>query len=251
MKKKIVIFSGAGVSKESGIDTFRDVKDGLWENFKIEDVATPQGWRKDCSSVLAFYNARRRQMPNVEPNDAHISLAALEEEYNVTIVTQNVDDLHERAGSTNILHLHGELTKARTSLGMTNPLLVRTQEVYDIGYEDIEMGQKCEKGGQLRPHIVWFGEYPFEIDKAYQAFRQADIVIIVGTSLQISYTLGFFGEVKRDCEIIYVDPSPSKTLDFEYPELTIEYVEKPAVEGIGEIVNRLIVQAIGSDKNDN
>jgi NAD-dependent deacetylase len=248
--KKITIFSGAGISAESGIATFRD-SDGLWENFKVDDVATPKGWSNDRKKVLEFYNARRRQMPTVEPNDAHIALAALESEYDVTIVTQNVDDLHERGGSTNILHLHGELTKARTSFCMNNPLLVRSQKVYDIGYNDINMGDECEEGVQLRPHIVWFGEYPFHVDKAYQAFREADVVIIIGTTLQISYTLGFFGEVKLNCKIIYIDPSPSKTLDFEYPELEIEYIEKGAVEGVTEVVNRLLIQAVGSDKKDN
>jgi NAD-dependent deacetylase len=248
--KKIVIFTGAGISKESGVDTFRDSKDGLWENFKVDEVATPQGWSKDRSKVLDFYNARRRQMPTVEPNDAHRALVALEEEYEVTIVTQNVDDLHERAGSTNIYHLHGELTKARSSFAMNNPNIVASQPVYDIGYEDINLGDEDEDGSQLRPHIVWFGEYPFHVDKAYLAFKSADVVLVVGTSLNIGYTLGFFSQTKIDTPVIYIDPEPSRTLDSMYPELNIEYIEKSAVEGVGEIVNRLITQAVGSDKND-
>jgi NAD-dependent deacetylase len=248
--KKIVIFTGAGISKESGIDTFRDSKDGLWNNFKVDEVATPEGWAKDRSKVLDFYNQRRRELPNVEPNDAHKLLVELEKEYEVTIVTQNVDDLHERAGSTNILHLHGELTKARTSFGMNNPTLVASQPVQDIGYNDINLGDEAEEGGQLRPHIVWFGEYPFFYYNALEAFIEADVILIVGTSLNISYTIGFFGKSKKDTPVIYIDPEPSKTLDFDYPEIKVEYITKTAVEGVKEVVDRLLTQAIGDDKND-
>tara|TARA_R110000782_G_scaffold270273_1_gene370177 strand:+ start:2527 stop:3336 length:810 start_codon:yes stop_codon:yes gene_type:complete len=247
---KIVIFTGAGISKESGVDTFRDAKDGLWNNFKIDEVATQEGWAKDRGKVLDFYNARRRELPKVEPNDAHLALSVLEQEYDVTIVTQNVDDLHERAGSTNVLHLHGELTKARSSFGMNNPRLVQTQPVQDIGYNDINLHDEAEEGGQLRPHIVWFGEYPFHVDKAYQAFRNADIVLIIGTSLNIGYTIGFFGEIKKGVPIIYIDPEPNNILDFDYPEISVDYVKKSAVEGVTEIVHNLITQAIGDNKND-
>ena len=240
--KKIVIFTGAGISKESGIDTFRDSKDGLWNNFKVDEVATPEGWAKDRSKVLDFYNQRRRELPNVEPNAAHRLLVELEDEYEVTIVTQNVDDLHERAGSSNILHLHGELTKARTSFGMNNPTLVATQAVQDIGYNDINLGDEAEEGGQLRPHIVWFGEYPFFFYNALEAFIEADIVMIVGTSLNISYTIGFFGKTKKDTPIIYIDPEPSKTLDFDFPEIKVEYITKTAVKGVREVVNRLLTK---------
>ena len=246
--KKIVVFTGAGISKESGIETFRDSKEGLWENFKVDEVATPQGWAKDRRKVLDFYNARRRQLPSVEPNDAHRALVALEQEYDVTIVTQNVDDLHERAGSSNILHLHGELTKARTSFGMNNPRLVATQEVEDIGYNDINIGDEAKEGGQLRPHIVWFEEYPFHVDEAYTAFMNADLILVIGTSLQISYTLSFFQNVPKGTPVIYIDPSPMRYLD-NY-NLNVEYVQKGAVEGVTEIVNRLITQGIGDDKND-
>jgi NAD-dependent deacetylase len=247
---KIVVFTGAGVSKESGIETFRDSKDGLWENFKIDEVATPEGWAKDRSKVLDFYNARRKQLPSVQPNDAHIALAALESEHEVTIVTQNVDDLHERGGSTNIIHLHGELTKARTSFGMNNPQLVATQKVYDIGYNDINMGDEDEDGSQLRPHIVWFGEYPFFFYEALEAFIEADIIIVIGTSMNIGYTYNFFENCKRDTPIYFVDPAPTKSLGLEYPELNITYIEKGAVEGVTELVNNLMVQAVGDDKND-
>ena len=247
---KIVVFTGAGVSKESGIETFRDSKDGLWENFKIDEVATPEGWAKDRSKVLDFYNARRKQLPSVQPNDAHIALAALESEHEVTIVTQNVDDLHERGGSTNIIHLHGELTKARTSFGMNNPQLVATQKVYDIGYNDINMGDEDEDGSQLRPHIVWFGEYPFFFYEALEAFIEADIIIVIGTSMNIGYTYNFFENCKRDTPIYFVDPAPTKSLGLEYPELDITYIEKGAVEGVSELVNNLMVEAVGDDKND-
>lgn len=249
--KKIVIFTGAGVSKESGIETFRDSKDGLWENFKIDEVATPEGWRKDRSKVLDFYNARRRQLPSVQPNDAHVALATLENEYDVTIVTQNVDDLHERGGSTKIIHLHGELTKARTCFGMDNTTLVASQTVYNIGYDDINMGDKDEEyGAQLRPHIVWFGEYPFFFYEALEAFIEADIIIVIGTSMNIGYTYNFFENCKRDTPIYFVDPTPTKSLGLEYPELDITYIEKGAVEGVSELVNNLMVEAVGDDKND-
>ena len=250
--KKIVIFTGAGISKESGIETFRDSKDGLWENFKIDEVATPEGWQRDRSKVLDFYNARRRQLPTVEPNDAHRALACLESEYAVTIVTQNVDDLHERGGSTNIIHLHGELTKARTCFGMNNPNLVATQTVYDIGYNDINMGDKDEEyGSQLRPHIVWFGEDPFFFYEALEAFIEADIIIVIGTSMNIGYTYNFFDKSKSNTPIYFIDPEPTKSIELEYPNLKITYIEKGAVDGVTELVNKLMVQAIGDDKNDN
>jgi len=251
MKKKIVIFSGAGLDRESGVLTFRDCKDGLWNNHKIEDVATPEGWAKDRSKVLDFYNERRRQMPEVVPNDAHIGLVELEKEFDVIHVTQNVSDLLERAGATNIIHLHGELTKARTSFAMNNPNVVASQHVYDIGYDDINLGDlDAEYESQLRPHIVWFSEYPFGVDKANQAFRDADVVLIIGTSLQISYTIGFFGLTKLETPIIYIDPEPSHDLDYTYRELKVEYITKTAVEGVTQVVNRLLTQAIGDDKND-
>lgn len=249
--KKIVVFSGAGLDKESGISTFRDAKDGLWENFKIDEVATPKGWKDDRSKVLDFYNKRRRELPNVEPNDAHFALKSLEEEYDVTHVTQNVSDLLERAGATKILHLHGELTKARTSFGMNNPQFVLTLPTYDIGYNDINMGDKDEEyEAQLRPHIVWFEEYPFYFYNALEAFIESDIIIIVGTSMSIGYTYSFFKECNKNAKIYFVDPEPTKSLGLEYPELDITYIEKGAVEGVSELVNELIIQVIGDDKND-
>jgi NAD-dependent deacetylase len=250
-KKKIVVFSGAGLDRESGVLTFRDCKDGMWNNYKIDEVATPQAWSKDRDKVLEFYNQRRRGLPTVQPNDAHKALVVLEDEYNVTHVTQNVSDLLERAGSSKILHLHGELTKARTCFGMNNPELVATQTVYDIGYNDINMGDKDEEyDSQLRPHIVWFGEYPFYFYNALEAFIEADIIIVIGTSMNIGYTYNFFEKCKRDTPIYFVDPAPTKSLGLEYPELNITYIEKGAVEGVTQLVNNLMLQAIGDDKND-
>lgn len=251
--KKIVVFSGAGLDKESGISTFRDSADGLWNNFKIDEVATLNGWRKDRSKVLEFYNQRRRELPNVKPNEAHYALASLESEYDITHVTQNVSDLLERAGSTNILHLHGELTKARSSYLNGNPIMDKLGKAkpIDIGYNDINMGDKDEEyGAQLRPHIVWFGEYPFYFYNALEAFIDADIIIVIGTSMNIGYTFTFFEKCKRETPIYFIDPEPTKSIELEYPDLNITYIEKGAVEGVTELVNKLMVQAIGDDKND-
>jgi len=247
MKKKIVVFTGAGVSQESGISTFRDVENGLWYNYEVDDVATIEGWRKDRAKVLEFHNMLRSKLPTVEPNDAHRALAALEHEYDVTIVTQNVDDLHERGGSTNIIHLHGELTKARGTLYDHKPSPFDV--VHDIGYNEINMGDVCsETNSQLRPHIVWFGEFPFGVEEATNAIMEADILIIVGTSLQITYTIPMLMRVKRDIPIYYVDPDPSMELT-EFG-LKINYIHKKASEGVSELVNNLLVQANGGlEKN--
>lgn len=237
MKKKIVVFTGAGVSRESGVLTFRDSVDGLWENHSIDDVCTPSGWKKDREKVLNFYNDRRRQLPTVEPNSAHTGLVKLEDKYDVTIVTQNVDDLHERAGSSKILHLHGELTKARGSMysHKTSPL----DNIVEIGYNDINIGDKCEiTGSQLRPHIVWFEEMPFNVEESYDAITEADVLIIIGTSLMIGYTLNLLSSVSGDSKIYYIDPQPSRYLDHLGKDIT--YIEKPATEGVSYIVNELL-----------
>lgn len=250
MKKKIAIFTGAGISAESGISTFRDIKDGLWYNYKVDDVATIEGWRKDRSKVLEFHNMLRSKLPTVEPNDAHRALAALEEEYDVTVITQNVDNLHERGGSTNIIHLHGELTKARGCMYDNKPSPL--DEVIDIGYNEIHMGDKCQTtGSQLRPHIVWFGEYPFGVQEAYKAVEEADILLVIGTSLQISYTLDMLNQVSREgdelyggkeaCDIYYIDPSPMQYLT-NYG-LKVNYIRKSATEGVTELVQTLITKA--------
>jgi NAD-dependent deacetylase len=174
-KKRIVVLTGAGISAESGIHTFRGA-DGLWEGHKVEDIASPEGWQKNQKLVLDFYNQRRRQLLTVETNAAHTALVELEKKYEVNIITQNVDDLHERAGSANVMHLHGELLKARST---QYPYLV-----YDRR-EDIVEGDNCEKGGQLRPHIVWFGEAVPLIEEAANLCMAADIVIVIGTSLVV------------------------------------------------------------------
>ncbi|MGB1318537.1 MAG: Sir2 family NAD-dependent protein deacetylase, partial [Flavobacteriales bacterium] len=183
MKKQITILSGAGISAESGISTFRD-SDGLWENHRIEDVATPQAWARNPELVQEFYNLRRKQLLEVEPNAAHIAITALQEKFNVQVITQNVDDLHERAGNTNVLHLHGQLKQVRST---GHPF-----KVYDLdslsrnsGSWELLMGDKCEGGFQLRPHIVWFGEDVPNLPVAAQIVSEADAVIIVGTSLNV------------------------------------------------------------------
>lgn len=241
-RKKIVVFSGAGLDRESGILTFRDCVDGLWNNFKIDEVATPAGWSKDRLKVLDFYNVRRKELEKSLPNEAHLSLASLENDFDVIHITQNVSDLLERGGSSNIIHLHGELTKARGSFHNSKSRWDNDYEIYDIGYEDIKIGDKCEaSNSQLRPHIVWFEEYPFRTDEAYSAVYNADILIIVGTSLQISYTLDMLNNVKRvpeQTKIIYIDPKPMRYLD-NYG-LSVEYVMKGAVEGVSEVVERII-----------
>lgn len=241
MKKKIVIFSGAGVSRESGILTFRDCKDGLWNNHKIEDVATPSGWAKDRAAVLGFYNERRRQLPDVVPNDGHKLIAELEKDYDVVVLTQNVDDLHERAGSTNVIHLHGELTKARGSLYSHKPSPV--DQVIDIGYNDINIGDKCPvTDSQLRPHIVWFGEYPFGVDKGYQAIRNANYLVVIGTSLNIGYTLDMLAEAPEKCQMFYIDPEPSEILA-RYTMKTVTNMKYGGSEGMAKFIEKLNAEA--------
>ena len=232
-KKKILVFSGAGVSKESGIETFRDSKDSLWNNYKIEDVATTDAWRRNRSLVLDFYNQRRAQLKDVHPNLAHRIIADLEKDYNVTLVTQNVDNLHERAGSTNVIHLHGELNKSRSTFpGST--------EVYDCP-DDINLGDKCPRGAQLRPHIVWFGENldPMNIASAEAAANNCDICIIVGTSMQVYPANQIPFLTKEDCIIFYVDPSE---MDFYVPEFRSDFfhhIKEPATIGMQKLLNIL------------
>ncbi len=199
MKQKIVVLTGAGVSAESGIKTFRD-SNGLWENHDIMEVASPMGWEKNQELVLNFYNQRRKQLQEVEPNAAHISLVELEKQFDVVIVTQNIDDLHERAGSTNIIHLHGELLKARST---KDPRLTYNWK------EDIHIGDTCELGSQLRPHIVWFGEEVPELGRAAYEIQDADIVVIIGTSMQVYPAAGLVGVAPPAAHIYYIDPFPS------------------------------------------
>ncbi len=192
----IACFTGAGVSAESGLKTFRD-KDGLWEQHRIEDVATPEAWNKNQKLVLDFYNLRRRQVAAAQPNPAHSAIAGLQKHFDTVVITQNIDDLHERAGSENVLHLHGEITKARSTL---NPYLI-----YQIGERDILPGDYCELGSQLRPHIVWFGEFVPELDSAAEIISDADILIVIGTSLAVYPAAGLIHEAKPDCRKFLVD----------------------------------------------
>jgi len=232
---KIVVFTGAGVSKESGIDTFRD-SDGTWEKHSVKDVATPDGWKKDRELVLDFYNARRNQLSEIEPNEAHKLLAELEKEHDVTIITQNVDDLHERAGSTKVLHLHGELTKAQSSLD--NKL------VYHVGYEPTKIGDKCDKGSQLRPHVVWFGEYPNNIHEAYDVISECDVLLIIGTTLFIEYTTQMLGSVRSlhnsnmgVADVYFIDPNPTTILDHRVKN--IKYIKESATVGVKKFIEEL------------
>ena len=196
---KIAVLTGAGVSAESGIKTFRD-SDGLWEGHDVMEVASPEGFKRNPEVVLDFYNQRRRQLLTVNPNAAHISLAELEKIHEVTIITQNVDDLHERAGSTNVIHLHGELLKVRSTFD---------EELVLDWKEDLNLGDLCENNHQLRPHIVWFGEMVPMIEVAVEIVEKADAIIIVGTSMQVYPAAGLVQYAKEDAHIYFVDPKPS------------------------------------------
>lgn len=237
MKDKIVVFTGAGVSAESGVSTFRDEDNGLWYNYKVEEVATVEGWKKNRAKVLEFHNMLRSKIKDIQPNDAHKALVKLEDKYDVTIVTQNVDDLHERAGSSKVLHLHGELTKARSCMynHKTSPL----DEIIHIGYNDLNIGDKDPKtGSQLRPHTVFFGELPYNIQESYDAIFEADYLLIIGTSLQITYTIDMLNTSGSRTKVYYIDPKPMRYLD-EYG-MKITYIEKSAVEGVTALVTELL-----------
>ena len=204
-KTKIVVLTGAGVSAESGVNTFRD-SNGLWENYKVEDVASIEGWYRDPALVLEFYNARRAQLAEVKPNAAHIAIASLEQDYDVTVVTQNVDNLHERADSTKIIHLHGELTKVRPENCCNDRDGYSEETVFDIVTDRINIGDMAPNGAQLRPHIVWFGEAVPKIEKAIDAVEAADMLLIVGTSLQVYPAAGLYRYAKSSTPIYIIDP---------------------------------------------
>lgn len=231
MKKKLVVLTGAGVSAESGITTFRD-SNGLWENFKVEDVASIEGWYNNPFLVLDFYNARRAQLADVKPNEAHIAIAELEKEYDVTVVTQNVDNLHERAGSTRIIHLHGELTKVRPENTYSEMDGFSEESVFDIGTEYINMGDLAPNGAQLRPHIVWFGEPVPKIDLAIDAVEAADILLIVGTSLQVYPAAGLYAFAKNDTPIYIIDPK-----DVSVRDGRITHIKEVATKGMETFKN--------------
>ena len=196
MKTKLVVLSGAGISAESGIKTFRD-SNGLWEDHRVEDVASPEGFARNPQLVLDFYNVRRRQLSEVKPNRAHEILAELETDFDVHVITQNVDDLHERAGSSKVLHLHGELKKARP---------VNSESEIISWEKDLNLGDVSKNGEQLRPHIVWFGEMVTEMEKAEKLVQQAQIFLVTGTSLNVYPAAGLLNEVSPGCEIYIIDP---------------------------------------------
>lgn len=226
MKKKLVVLTGAGMSAESGIATFRG-SNGLWENHRIEDVASPEGWRKDPHMVLEFYNQRRKNVMEAKPNRGHIILAELQKDFDVQIITQNIDDLHERAGSKKILHLHGEIRKSRST---GDP-----DHIYDIHGWELKWGDRCEKGYQLRPHIVWFGEAVPMIEPAADLVSAADIFVVVGTSLQVYPAAGL---------VAYASPSiPKYIIDPFIPEVhgirNMIAIEKGAGEGLEELKTRI------------
>ncbi|MEQ8705189.1 MAG: Sir2 family NAD-dependent protein deacetylase [Phaeodactylibacter sp.] len=226
---KLVVLTGAGMSAESGIRTFRD-DNGLWEGYDVMEVASPQGWRKNPELVLDFYNQRRQQLHEVVPNSGHEALKALEGVYETTIVTQNVDDLHERAGSNNVLHLHGELFKARST------------KAPDLVYEwkeDLKLGDTCEKGHQLRPHIVWFGESVPLLEQAAVEVIDADIVLIIGSSMQVYPAAGLVGFAQKARKIYYVDPKPS--INHELSQIKkLQVIEAPATQGVPVVVEDLM-----------
>ena len=198
MKKKLAVLTGAGISAESGIKTFRD-SDGLWEEYDVMEVASIDGWSKNPQLVLEFYNQRRSQLQTVEPNPAHRILVELEKDFDINVITQNVDNLHERAGSTNVLHLHGQLTQARSMLD--------DSLIYDIGYNEIKLGDTCELGSQLRPNIVWFGEAVPLIPAAADLVAQADMLAVVGTSLNVYPAAGLVSYLDSGKPIFLIDPN--------------------------------------------
>lgn len=212
MKKKLVVLTGAGVSAESGISTFR-TNNGLWDNHRVEDVASIEGWYRNPQLVLDFYNERRLQLGTVNPNAAHYALAELENEWDVTVITQNVDNLHERAGSTRIIHLHGELTKVRPENCYNDVDNYSEESVFDIGYDVVNLGDLAPNGAQLRPHIVWFGEAVPYINAAIDHVMDADVLLIVGTSLQVYPAAGLYAYAKADTPIYIIDPADVSVRD--------------------------------------
>ena len=227
--KKIVVLTGAGMSAESGISTFRD-SNGLWENHDIMEVASPEGWKKNPALVLDFYNKRRAQLKEVKPNKGHEILAELEQNFKVQIITQNVDNLHEKAGSSNILHLHGELVKVRGEFSENESIFWET---------DIHLGDVNEKAEQLRPDIVWFGEQVPAIDFAITHMQTADIVIIIGTSLQVYPAAGLMHYAKSHVPVYYIDPNPAIIYDLANP---LEVLAMSASEGMEILKEKLQVQ---------
>jgi NAD-dependent deacetylase len=227
MKKKLVVLTGAGISAESGINTFRDA-DGLWEGHDVMEVATPEGFRKNPTLVLDFYNQRRHQLHTVKPNLGHFTLVELENDFEVHIITQNVDNLHEKAGSTKVLHLHGELLKMRS--------IADTNTIYDCE-NDINVGDFDKFGKQLRPHIVWFGEEVPALEEAVQLVEQADFVAVIGTSMQVYPAAGIIHYAKTTCPIFYIDPKPATISGLQN---SLEIIPMTATEGVPFLKQQLL-----------
>lgn len=228
-KKNIVVLTGAGISAESGIQTFRDA-DGLWEGHDVMEVATPQGWAKNKELVLKFYNDRRRQLSTVQPNGAHTALAELETNHNVTIITQNVDDLHERGGSSRVIHLHGELLKARS---------VSDEDLIIECSGDINIGDKASDGAQLRPHIVWFGEGVPMLGLAANCVHDADVILVVGSSMQVYPAAGLVGYARANVPVYYIDKKPAINHELATRK-NLEVIALPATEGVRKIVDIIL-----------
>lgn len=224
--RKMVVLTGAGMSAESGLRTFREMG-GLWEEYDVYEVASPRGWERDRSLVLRFYNERRKQLLEASPNKGHYDLVELEKDFNVQVITQNVDNLHERAGSTNILHLHGELTKSRST---ADPNLV-----YDIEGWELKEGDLCEKGSQLRPHIVWFGEAVPAIEEAAEMVSTADIFVVIGTSMNVYPAAGLINYVPEASPIYVIDPNEVSVAG--YPGINV--IREKASEGVQRLIKEL------------
>ncbi|MCC6180251.1 MAG: NAD-dependent deacylase [Bacteroidia bacterium] len=218
-KKKIVVFSGAGMSAESGIKTFRD-SGGLWEQYNIEEVATPNAWKKNPSLVLDFYNQRRKQILHAKPNEAHYLVADLQNDFDIQVITQNIDDLHERAGSQKVLHLHGEILKSQST--------ANASLTYPIHTEELKMGDTCELGSQLRPHIVWFGEAVPEMATASRVVEQADIFITIGTSLNVYPAANLIHEAPQHIAKYLIDPG---NFNLDYIK-NLNFIQATASEGL-------------------
>jgi NAD-dependent deacetylase len=224
--KKLVVLTGAGISAESGLQTFRDA-DGLWEGYNVYDVATPEAWQRNPAMVQEFYNMRRRSVLDAQPNAAHLALKRLEEKYDVTVITQNIDDLHERAGSSQIIHLHGIITRSQSE---SDPNLT-----YPIDGWELKMGETCELGSQLRPHVVWFGEQVPMMEKAAAVCSSAEIFCIIGTSLQVYPAAGLVDFVPDNAQLFLVDPKAP-----EVSGRNITVIRNKAVEGVGQLVGQLL-----------
>lgn len=238
MKKKLVVLSGAGISAESGIRTFRDSADGLWNEFKISEVCTADAWNANPTAVNDFYNMRRLDVLNADPNRAHIDLARAEEHFDINIITTNVDDLHERAGSTNVLHLHGHLLKARTSregVGSLPDYLVE-QFIVPVGREGIKPMQEAKDGHLLRPHIVLFQESVPNMSNAIDIVKEADVLIVVGTSLNVYPAASLVWDVKKGCKVFYVDPTEDSDAAISFP---CRHVKAQATSGIRMVLSQL------------